>query len=176
MKELSSLSPEEIEIIVSLPYKAGIYISYAEDEDGGKDDDREMRAMERALSAFAQGDDNSPLIKEIASEILRRKSDWSGWAEGVFVIEPECEKAVKIIKPLVSNRDFQAYIKMIIDITTDVAQAYGEFGMEPEKPSGIMGFVKKMMGAPDDADQPMNVSAAEDDSIARIVKALKKYA
>ena len=39
MTILSHYSPEEIEQIVSLPYRAGMNVSYAEDEDGERDEE-----------------------------------------------------------------------------------------------------------------------------------------
>lgn len=178
MSALSAIPPEQQEILIALPYKAGMAISYAEDEEGEDDDARETKALETALKLHAapKQTGTADLIAEIVTQTLARRADWPRWSEQTFAIEPECEKAVKILKSHASETEIRAYIAMMLDVTTRVAQAYGEFGMPEEKPKGIMGFVKKIMGGPDTANQPMNVSPAEDDSITRITKALKKYA
>jgi hypothetical protein len=179
MSQLSSFPAADLDTIVSLPYRVGIHVSYAEDEDGDSDDENEMRAIHRAISSYTKRDKTEEpptFVQEVSAEILRRKAEWAKWTEGVFNIEPDCEKAIRILKPVVSDADLKAYINMVLEIAGGVARAYGEFGMPEEKPKGIMGIVKKVLGGDNTADQPMNVSAAEDDSIARITKALRKYA
>ena len=177
MTELSQFTAEEIEAIVSLPYRAGIHVSYAEDEDGEKDDEHEMAALEASIIEVAKLHEGCALSQEIAKNILSSKDKWDSWTQGVFNIEPLCEKAVATLGAKANHDEVRSYVKMIIEIVTAVAQAYGEFDEDPEPEKGFFG---KVMGAivggisQDDASHPMNVSAAEDDAISRIRSALKK--
>lgn len=176
MTQLSSFSSEDQGLIISLPYRAGLYVSYADDEDGERDDEMEMRAMEACLKEIAKVHEGHALTQEVAAEILGRKEDWNVWSQGVFNIEPLCEQAVLVLKEKASESEVKDYIKMVLEITTAVAQAYGEFGEEEPE----VGFFGKAMGrifgnfgSSDDANHPMNVSAAEDGAISRISAALK---
>ncbi len=180
MTQLSCFSDEEIKLIVSLPYRVGMNISYADDEEGERDDEREMRALEACVSEVAKHQEGDSLTKEVAQKILDSKSEWSLWSQGVFNIEPLCEKSVLALKSHASDDEIRDYIKMVIEIATTVAEAYGEFGEEEEPDKGFFAkAASKIAGrfagmADDDANHPMNVSASEDDAISSIVNALKK--
>tara|TARA_R110001592_G_scaffold20926_12_gene84691 strand:- start:3312 stop:3860 length:549 start_codon:yes stop_codon:yes gene_type:complete len=182
MAKLSFFTEEDVLSIISLPYRVGMHVSYAEDEDGEEDDEREMRALEVCIREIARVHEGEELTKEIAAEILNARDNWASWSEGVFNIEPLCEKAITALKTQAGKEEVKDYIKMTLDIATSVAQAYGEFGEEPEAEKGIFG---KIIGgivssvtsvSADDAKHPMNVSAAEDTAIANIAAALKKAA
>jgi len=180
MAKLSDFSAEDVDLIVSLPYRVGMHVSFADDEDGEQDDALEMKALETCFVEISKIQGGSALTQEIASEVLSSRARWETWSEGVFNIEPLCEKAVLALKAQADEGEVKAYIKMTLDVAASVASAYGEFGEEvaPEK-----GFFGKAMGniiggfakmSADDANHPMNVSAAEDSAISRIAAALKK--
>ncbi len=178
MTILSHYSPEEIEQIVSLPYRAGMNVSYAEDEDGERDDELEMQALENTIQAFATNHEGEALTKEIAAEIINRKDQWETWSQGVFNIEPACEKAINALKTHAGEAEIKDYIKMVLDISNSVAQSYGEFGEGAHAPTGFMAKISSVVksvvssGSGEEA-HPMNVSAAEDTAISNIAKALK---
>lgn len=181
MTSLSDFSDQDAEVIVSLPYRVGMHVSYADDEDGEGDDELEMRALEACMREVVKHQESCALTKEIASEILSSKDRWDAWAEGVFNIEPLCEKAVLALQAQADESEVKAYVKMTLEIAASVAQAYGEFGEEAEPEKGFFG---KAMGAlmggfsgmsADDANHPMNISAAEDSAISRISAALKRH-
>ncbi len=182
MTNLSYFSDEDVELIVSLPYRVGMHVSYADDEEGEQDDEREMQALEACIKEVAKSYDDSELVKEIAARILASKDKWSSWSQGVFNIEPSCEKAIISIKAVASAEDVKNYIKMVLEIASSVAQAYGEFGEEQEPEKGFFGkamskIAKGFAGmSEDDAAHPMNISAAEDSAISSIAAALKKNA
>jgi len=180
MTQLSYFSNEDVELIISLPYRVGMSVSYADDEEGERDDTLEMRALAACLAEIVKMDDVSSFSKEIIGEILRLRDKWPAWSEGVFNLAPLCERAVLVLKTQASDDEVKDYIKIILEIASAVAQAYGEFGedVEPEK-----GFFGKAMGkivggfasmSADDAGHPMNVSAVEDSVISSIADALKK--
>ncbi len=180
MTQISDFSNEDTEIIISLPYRVGMHISYADDEDGEQDDEREMQAIEVCIKEIAKLYEGSSFIREVAAETLAAKDKWPSWSEGVFNIEPSCEKAVLILKSQVSDDDVKNYIKMVLEIATVVAQAYGEFGEESVPEKGFFGkAISRIAGgfsgmSSDDAAHPMNISAAEDSAISNIAAALKK--
>ncbi len=179
MTQLSSFSDDDRELIVALPYRVGMHMSYAEDEDGERDDELEIRALKSCISEVAKLENRQDLIKQISAEILSRQDSWDAWSQGVFNIVPQCEKAVDIMKAHANDDEFEDYIKMVLEVASAVARAYGEFGEEPEAEKGFFGkAMSKIMGgysgmSSDDINHPMNVSAAEDSAIAAISAALK---
>lgn len=181
MGQITGFNEDELEAIVSLPYRAGLNVSYADDEDGERDDELEMEALTACLTAFVNAHDGEELIRDIAQEVLNSKDKWDKWSQGVFNIEPLCDKAMNALKPKVSAEEAKAYVKMVVEVGTAVAQAYGEFGEQPEVKKGFFGkAMDNIIGgfagtSADDTNHPMNVSAAEDTAISNITAALKKH-
>ena len=182
MTTLSSFTPEEADLIVSLPYRVGMHVSYSEDEGGELDDTLEMKALEGALRKAVQSENDS-LAKEVAQATLEEKDKWEAWSQGVFNIEPLCEKAVMTLKAHASDDEVKDYIRLCLKVAGGVAQAYGEFGEDDQDEEESSGIVGKIMGEiskvlpgikGQEAHHPMNVSAAEDSAIERIGAAMKK--
>lgn len=176
MTQLSAFTPEEADIIISLPYRVGINVSHVEDEESEVDDEREMSALESCFKEIVKLHKDSEFNREVAEEILRRKSLWSKWSQGTFNVVPDCERVVRLLKPILSQDELKSYKKMVMEVATSVAQAYGEFG-DTQEDKGFFGkIMKKIVGgfANDSSGHPMNVSAAESDAISRIREALKK--
>lgn len=176
MSQLSVLSPEDAELIVSLPYRVGISISHTEDEEGEADDEQEMEALEACIKQIAKLHEQSPFVSEVAAQVLKSKDKWGKWSQATFNIAPECERAARILKPVLSAQEFKSYKKMLLEVASAVAQAYGEFGMAPEKKGFFGRVMEKVVGsfANDDKNHPMNVSAAEDSVLTAIRAALAR--
>jgi|GEM_PF-759217 len=184
MTTLSSFTPEEVDLIISLPYRVGMHVSYSEDEGGELDDTLEIKALGSTLREFAQKADDGSLIREVASAALESKDKWEAWSQGVFNIEPLCEKAVTTLKTKANTDEIKGYIRMCLNVAHGVAQAYGEFGEDDHddvaQSSGIIGKImeelSKVMPSMkgQEAHHPMNISAAEDSAIERIGAAMKK--
>ena len=128
MTVLSDFPETEVELVVSLPYRVGLHVSYADDEEGEQDDELEMAALEACLKAVA--DKNDGLVKEIALKSLSMKDKWPSWGNGVFNIEPLCKQASESVARVSSKEETKAYVKMVLEVASAVAQAYGEFGEE----------------------------------------------
>ena len=178
MAQLSFFTEEDVESIISLPFRAGMFVSYAEDEDGEQDDVREMQALEGCLKEIARVHEGEELTKEIAAAILNAKDKWPVWSQGVFNIEPLCEKAIVSLKTQAGKEEVKDYIKMTVEVATSVAQAYGEFGEGQDDEKGFFGKIVAAVTSVsvDDTAHPMNVSAAEDSAIATVAAALKRAA
>ena len=178
MTQLSDFSSDDAELILSLPVRVGMHVSYAEDEEGEQDDEREMQALEACIREIAKVRAEDPgVVQEIADATLNSRDRWDEWSQGVFNIEPQCEKAVLAMQSVANGRETKDYVKMVVEVATAVAQAYGEFGESHEEPEGFFGkAMAKIVGgfSEDEDSHPMNVSAAEDTAIASITTALKK--
>ncbi len=181
MTHLSSFSAEESELLVSLPYKVGMWMSYADDEDGERDDEKEMAALEHCIKAIAGLYEDQPFVKEVAAQTLRLRSEWARWETQAFHVPAEAEKAVSLLKSKATSDELKNYGSALIEVATIVAQAYGEFSSfdeaEPES-TGFGALVGKIVSgfselSKDDDDHPMNISASEDSAIAQLAQILK---
>lgn len=181
MSALSAFSEEEITLLASLPYKVGVWVSHADDEEGELDDVREMKALTTCIKAVTKAYDGPGLVDDIARETLKRESLWPQWTDRAFNILPDCQKAIVLLKEKSGLQDAKNYKAALLEIATTVAQAYGEFNSFDEIPEDegfFGGIVNKVVGgfsglSKDDANHPMNVSAAEDSAISQLAAALK---
>lgn len=176
MTMLSDFDAADAELLSSLLVRAGMNVSYAEDEDGEADDELEMRALEACIRHVASMEGKPRVIREIAKYALDQRGSWDKWSQGVFNIEPLCAKAVQVFSALASEDETREYRAVVVEVATAVAQAYGEFGEEEPESGFFGGMMKKVMGGfggAKDAGHPMNISAAEDSAISRISQALK---
>ncbi len=181
MSELSIFSEDEVTLLVSLPYKVGVWVSHADDEDGEADDEREMKALAMCLKAVAKEYDGPGLVDDIARETLKREPFWLEWTDQAYNILPDCEKALALLKEKAGLQEAKNFKSALLEIGSTVAQAYGEFNSFDEIPEDegfFGGIVNKVVGgfsglSKDDANHPMNISASEDSAISQLAAALK---
>ena len=178
MTSVSDFSASELELIASLPYKVGVFVSYADDEDGERDDEKEMAALEACIKAIAGLHEDKPFTADVMRQTLAMKTEWAGWAAQSFQVPEAASQAVALLQSRASETEQKNYKAALMEIATTVAQAYGEFGeFEDECEGGLSGLIGKITGGlskitSDDADHPMNVSAAEDSAIEQLRSAL----
>ncbi|MCK5385138.1 MAG: hypothetical protein KAJ29_06125 [Alphaproteobacteria bacterium] len=184
MTTLSSFTPEEADLIISLPYRVGMHVSYSEDEGGERDDALEMKALESVLRDVVKNEEkDGSLAQEVARATLEGKEKWEAWSQGVFNIEPLCEKTITMLKTQASVDEVKDYIRICLEIAGSVARAYGEFGEDDAAEEECSGIIGKIMGEISrimpgtkgrEAHHPMNISAAEDSAVERISAAMEK--
>jgi hypothetical protein len=168
MTRLSDFSPDEIELIASLPYRVGMWISHADDMDGEGDDEKEAKVLSGCLRQFAKMHDDKSLLSEVMTESLRREDKWAEWADQSFTVLNDIKKVIPLLRDKASTEEIKDLKRSLMEIGTAVASAFGEFGMfDEEKTEGLFAKIISKFSAlgGDDAGHPMNVSAAEDSAL-----------
>ncbi|MCI0405128.1 MAG: hypothetical protein L0209_03485, partial [candidate division Zixibacteria bacterium] len=176
---LSAFSAGELELLVGLPYRVGVLISHAEDDEGNVDDEREKMTLESCLRGVAGLHTDEPLIRDIAQETLRRKDQWQEWAETDLTVEADARRAAALLFRKASLQEAKDYRAFVMEIAWTVARTYGEFtSFKEDKGSGVFNtLVGKIVGgfssiARSDTGHPMNISAAEDSILSALSDAL----
>ncbi len=168
MTRLSDFSADEIELIASLPYKVGIWVSHADDIDGEGDDEKEAKILSACLRRYAKGQDNQSLLGEVMAESLRRGDKWLEWADQSFTVLNDVKAALPVLRGKASVEEIRSLKRALMEIGTAVASAFGEFGMfDEEKTENVFARVIGKLTAlgDDDSGHPMNVSATEDSAL-----------
>lgn len=175
MTALSAFSMQEAELLISLPYKVGMWVSHAEDEEGEADDARETKALELCLKAVVKLHDSQPFIKEVAVATLNLKIEWPRWADQSFATLADVEKAISLLRGKSSADELRHYRAMLMEIAACVAHAYGEFGQFDNEDEGFFSKIAAKFSAfsLEDAGHPMNVGATEGSILADLAAALK---
>lgn len=175
MSQLRRMSPEDQELIVSLPYRVGVWLSYADDEGGDDDDELEMEALENTLKSIAGNHTKSAFVSEVINETLALKNRWGDWQDRIFNIESDVEKAMRLLVANLNESDWKPYRGMLVRIGRTVAESYGEFGEDEEEEIGFFGkLVGKITSGNGSSEEAahMNISASENAALSSLAKAL----
>lgn len=168
MTRLSDFSSGEIELIASLPYKVGMWISHADDVDGESDDEKEAKILSGCLRRFSKMQENQSFLGQVMAESLRREDKWAEWADQSFTALDDVKAALPILRGKAAVEEIKSLKRALMEIGTAVASAFGEFGMfDEEKTEGVFArVIGKLTGlGDDDSGHPMNVSATEDSAL-----------
>ncbi len=168
---------EEIVLLVSLPYRVGVWMSQVDDDASTeRDDEREQDALEAVLRQMAADKEQAPFVADVARETLTYPDYWSEWGQQLDTLMDDIEKALLLIDGRLAKDNARNYRKCLWGVAKAVAYAYGEFegAEEPEKPS----FIGKILGRISDKkdpldDNPENMSPAEREALKKLRKALQ---
>lgn len=130
MSQLDNLTAEDQELIISLPYRVGIWLSHADDEGGEGDDEQEMATLESILDKIAQTHQRSAFVRDVIGRTVTARDKWPEWEGRVFTIEEDAKKAMSCLVGVLDEKDWKTYRGMLVHIGRSVAESYGEFGEE----------------------------------------------
>lgn len=180
---LSQLSEDKALAIISLPFKAGLWVSHADDIEGEADDANEIKAIERGVPALAALHGESRLVQDVASEIIRLKGDWSQWEEACFYVVKQAPDVMHDIQTEFGTAEARHYRLFTMELGKMVAQAHSELSafdaMEEDKKEGFLSnMVGKLVGGisamkDDESGYPANISPSEKSALSQLSSALK---
>lgn len=127
MAYLDQFSADERSLLVSLPYRTGLWVSSCDSTGGHIADTQELEALEKTIQALAQGMFESALVHEIMSESFLRRAAWPEWAKNYSTLPENCKRAIGIMTThKIPARDIDAYRHILMQIGLDVARAFRE--------------------------------------------------
>ena len=181
MDVLDKLTADQRTLIVSLPYRAGLWVSES-DQDGGEEaQQKEMTALANITEGFAEQVFGSELLQYIMDETVKGKEHWGkGWAENLDKVPGECEQALNILREHVDEKEVNAYSTRLMEIGEAVAVAFRE-GQGPTGIKKLMVYLKYSYAAykarvaeqaPKSFDQYLNVSMHERKALNALARAL----
>jgi len=136
---LQNLTDNQRQRLVSLPYRAGLYVSQSDQSGGDAANENERRALENLIYGFADGMFGSEFVQRVMAETIKRKDQWGDWASDLEKVPDECSDALSILSGFVDHKERNAYGARIMDIGEAVALAFRESN---EAESGVVGRFK----------------------------------
>lgn len=181
MPTLSQLPEDTALNIISLPFKAAMLVSHADDVEGGSDDVAEMEAIRGGLSRISERYADSSLIGEIVQSILQMHAQWPSWEEQSFHTLKQAPAVIKAVQSEWGVDEARHYRNFILDLSKSVAKAHSEFEAFDDgassKPKGFFGnLMNKLCGdctPKSKAGDPANISPAEKAVLNELSAALK---
>lgn len=127
MAFLEQFSKAERDVLVMLPYRAGLWISSSDHTGGRQSYEAEENALAETINGLVHGMFESAFVHEIMAETFLRKDEWRGWGMDIPGIPAECKQAVMMIQGRLPQRDVDAYKRILMQIGVEVATAFREY-------------------------------------------------
>ena len=127
MNFLDELTPEQRTLLVSLPYRVGLYVSRSDNIGGDDSEEAEMQALDDLITGYSQEVFGAETVQYIVGETVNRKSEWSLWSDNLGDIGDECHDALDILYEAVDEKEVNAYKHHLLEIGESVALAFREY-------------------------------------------------
>lgn len=124
---LAKFSDRDQELLVALPYRAGLWLSRCDDTGGAKSDETEINALRSIIISFSEDFLKSEFVEEIMRETVNRRDRWPEWEKNTDGVPDECTKAVEMVAAQLEEKDTTAFKRNLMQIAMTVALAYREF-------------------------------------------------
>lgn len=174
---------EESELIISIPYRAGLWMSRADDIEGTQRDDLdEERTLELILKDIAKRKSKAPFISDVAQEILRLKHNWPRWKEQDEKFLDDVKKVIKLLNEQLPKENVQNYKKGVFEIARMVTLAFCELNTVSDdlrQETLLGGLLTKInhgfsMQGLDWDQSPINISDRERKALRELERVLKQ--
>lgn len=177
MSVFTDFLEEEIVLLVSLPYRVGLWMSQVDDDASTERDDvREQLAMEAIMKRMEADKKQTPFVAAVVKETLTYKEMWPEWGQNLDTLMQDIEHAKRLIDDRLPTDNAANYRKALIDVASAVAFAYGEFeeAESAEKPSFFGNLMNKISDKINVlSEDPDNMSPAEQEALKKLRKALQ---
>ncbi len=180
MSYFSDFLDDEIALIVSLPYRVGAWISHADDVGvTERDEARESHALEMILKEISGSKKTDQFARDIVDESLDRTDLWPQWLAQQDRLEADIRRAKRMIEDRLPVESLRGFQRSLFYVARVVAEAYGEHEAADGNLKGdVIGgaFLTKLIdrfSVKTDLDAPENISAAEKESLKKLLQILK---
>lgn len=181
MNFLDQLNKDHRDLLVSLPYRIGLFISQSDESGGDESDEAEMLALDAIITGYSQEVFGAETVQYVVGETVQRKSEWDVWGKDVSGIEHDCYKAIDILSSVVDQKEVSAFKSSLIEIGENVALAFREYGSSTslvEKIRMRLDFGKSRKAAfkagvaPKEWNQFINISFDERQALRHVAQSL----
>lgn len=127
MSFLQDLADDDRELLISLPYRVGVWLSHVDDHGGDQADEDEKKALASIIDGFTRDVFGSEVVQYIMMETLEKKDHWEAWANNTDDIHKDCQRAIDILNEVVEEKEVSAFKRRLIEIAEAVALAFREY-------------------------------------------------
>lgn len=174
MPSFDDFLKEELELIVSLPYRVGIYVARADDAKATRrDEKREARALRAVLESLSAQDKKCPFLAEVAQQSLSHERHWPAWRAKKGLAE-DIGRGLKLMDARLPAENVKEFRRALFHIGCVVAQAYNEKDGESEALAAQWVAILSDRLFDPLAKNPENISAAERAALQKLKETLLK--
>lgn len=175
----SQLSPDDEKTLISLPYRIGLFVSFADITGGWDAQDQELQSLTGILREFSEDFYKTEFAQKVLMECLHDRGQWPVWSKNIEQVPEESGRIIRLLAPMFPDKDLNDFKEVLIDIALAVAMAFREDENDgrdaAEHGGGVRGILSRLTGAYKHADplEHINVSANEKAAILRLIQSLQ---
>lgn len=149
---LSQLSKDDERLLISLPYRAGLYVSFADTTGGWQAQDREIQSLTAILQEFSQDYFKTEFTRLILMETLAARIDWLAWSRDIQKVPEQAKHVSKTLASFMEAGELEPFYDVMLDIAVTVAMAFQEHHEVEPAPteegsaSVIKSLITRLMG------------------------------
>ena len=128
MNYLSKLPQDIQDLVISLPFRVGLFISESDQTGGNESAEAERKALENIVTFYVEDTVKGEFAHEVMLNTLNNKDKWTAWAENIDRVPDECLQLSYMLKDVIDTKEILAYKQNLIEVAIAIAQAYCEFG------------------------------------------------
>jgi len=129
---LGEFTEDQRDLLVSLPYRAGRWVSESDDSGGDESAESEMQVLEGLITGYAEDFLKSEFVEELMRETLARKDDWDAWSGNLDDVPRQCREAITMLGERIEQKHALSFRQNLMEIAKSVAMAYREEGEDEE--------------------------------------------
>jgi hypothetical protein len=178
MSHLSAFTPEEKDLLISVFFRTGRWLSHIDDKGGYASDVAEEKELLSRLGRLKHEIKDSGIIAEIGTEAARRSGDWQNWSTDGAQVLRDVRCAGELIRLRLLPADLDAFKTGLMQIATEVAKAYREDEKGPDNTAQaetIFAHVRKFFSGAKDryVTKELNISQKEAEALEQLSNTLK---
>lgn len=127
MKYLSKLPQDLQDLIISLPFRVGLFISESDQTGGDESAEAERKALENIVTFYVEDTVKGEFAHEVMLNTLNNKAKWEEWTHNIDQTPDECSRLSYMLKDVIEPKEILAYKQNLIEVAIVIAQAYCEF-------------------------------------------------
>lgn len=182
MAYLDHFTLEQRDLLIRLPYRAGLWISSSDTTGGDESDAVERQALASIVRGFTEDFLKSEFVEEIMRASVDHIDEWDQWAGQPENIPDEVRRGIEISALYIDYKQIHALKQSLYDVAMTVAMAYREFDAAAPFAAQMRiyskywieyarSYVKKTQ--PPTMDRYLNISAAEHKALDALNAALR---
>jgi hypothetical protein len=144
MNFLDNVTHAQRELIISLPYRVGHYISQSDTTGGDEATARELQALSNIIHGFADSMLGSEAIQYVMTETLAQKAKWQDWSKKMRAVPKDCKTAMDIMVAHLPEKDITAFQNHLMEIGEAVAMAFKEVQEQDHNPPALKKIEAKL--------------------------------
>ena len=182
MAYLDHFNAEQRDLLIKLPYRAGLWISASDTTGGDESDEAERQALAGIVRGFTEDFLKSEFVEEVMRATVQHIEHWDQWNGQVESIPDEVRRGIEIAALYIDYRQIYAFKQSLNDIAMTVAMAYRELGEGTPFAAQMRIYSKYWLECarsymkktqPPIMDQYLNISADEHKALDRLNGALR---